>query len=142
MNWQRLSAVSPYQTALAIHEELSRGNLTEADHGIMELIDALSRSEKRALKSQLIRLMKHIMKWETQPEQRSRSWVATIHNARGEIRDIQEETPSLSDAVLREMWDACLASALVEAEAEMNRDSAVTRLSWEQAFQREYSLKS
>ncbi len=68
MNWQELSAHSHYQTALAIQTELRKGNISEANNGIMELITALSRSEKRALKSQVIRLMKHIIKWESQPQ--------------------------------------------------------------------------
>jgi hypothetical protein len=142
MNWQHLSMVSPYQTAVAIHEELMKGNVAEADHGILELIETLSRSEKRALKSQLIRLMKHIIKWESQPARRSRSWIASIHGARNEIRDIQEETPSLNDKVIHELWEICIATALIEAEAEMNQDSAIERLTWEQVFQRDYSLKS
>jgi len=100
MDWQELSAASHYKTALAVQHELQQGNTQEADAGMRELINALSRSEKRALKCQLVRLMKHIIKWQSQPDFRSRSWVASIHNARGEIKDIQAETPSLSDHVL------------------------------------------
>jgi gas vesicle protein len=96
MNCQELSAHSHYRTALAIQTELRQGNISEASNGIMELITALSRSEQRALKSQVIRLMKHIINWESQPQQRSRSCVTTIHHARNEIKAIQEETPSLT----------------------------------------------
>lgn len=67
MNWQELSATSHYKTALAIAHELAVGQTSEADKGIKALINALSRSEKRALKSQLIRLMKHILKWKNHP---------------------------------------------------------------------------
>ncbi|MCP4371207.1 MAG: DUF29 domain-containing protein, partial [Deltaproteobacteria bacterium] len=48
--------------------ELQNGNIHEATAGIQELIDALSRSEKRALKSHLIRLMMHIITWKSQME--------------------------------------------------------------------------
>jgi hypothetical protein len=140
MNWQELSAHSHYQTALAIQTKLRQGNISEANNGIMELITALSRSEKRALKSQVIRLMKHIIKWESQPQKRSRSWVATIHHARNEIKDIQEETPSLTDEVIRQMWDTCLTAAIVEAEDEMNQDSQIEQLSWEAVWEKDYSL--
>src|SRR5947207_11835133 len=96
MNWQRLSSTSHYQTAVAVQKELHEGHLDEAATGIEELIDALARSEKRALKSQLVRLMVHVLKWKEQLKQRSRSWAASIVNAREEIADIQAETPSLN----------------------------------------------
>jgi hypothetical protein len=140
MNWQELSATSHYKTALAIHHELQLGHQEEADKGIQELINALSRSEKRALKSQLIRLMKHIIKWQTQPDYRSRSWVASIHNARVEIKDIQEETPSLSNKVIEQLWDDCLASAIIEAEDEMRQDTKIEALSWQTVFEHNYCL--
>ena len=140
MNWQELSAISHYKTALAIHQELQCGHSTEACKGIKELIAALSRSEKRALKSQLVRLMKHIIKWKTQAEYRSRSWIATIYNARSEIRDIQEETPSLNNDVVINVWDDCLALAIVEAEDEMRQNTTVQHLSWQEVFEESYSL--
>lgn len=142
MNWQELSATSHYKTALTIHDELQSGNYLEADKGIKELINALSRSEKRALKSQLIRLMKHIIKWKTQPTYRSRSWIATICNARVEIKDIQEETPSLNNNIIKDMWDDCLSLAIVEAEDEMRKNVIVSELSWQEVFEHKYLLDS
>jgi aminopeptidase N len=140
MNWQELSATSHYKTALAIAHELELGHQSEADKGIKELINALSRSEKRALKSQLIRLMKHILKWKNQPDFRSRSWVATIQNARVEIKDIQEETPSLNDNAIKQMWDESLSLAIVEAEDEMRQAISIVDLSWEEVFKHPYLL--
>jgi hypothetical protein len=138
MDWQELSATSHYQTALEIEDELEKGNIQEASIGLKELIEALGRSEKRALKSHLTRLMAHIIKWKTQPEKQSRSWVATIYNAREEIRDIQEETPSLTDEVIEEIWEKCFQAAKREAEADMNQDSSVSDLSWEEVFEEGY----
>ncbi len=140
MDWQDLSTTSHYQTAVAIEQELQKGNLQEAATGIKELIEALGRSEKRALKSQLVRLMAHIVKWQTQPERRSHGWVATIYNAREEIKDIQAETPSLTDAIFREMWDKCFQAAKREAEGDMNQLSPVTALSWKEVFEDRYSI--
>jgi uncharacterized protein DUF29 len=138
MNWQELSATSHYQTALEIEDELEKGNTQEATVGLKELIEALGRSEKRALKSHLTRLMAHIIKWKTQPEKQSRSWVATIYNAREEIKDIQEETPSITDKLIEEIWRKCFQAAKREAEADMNRDSSIADLSWEEVFEEEY----
>src|SRR5947209_1648292 len=94
--WQELSCSSHYQTAVAVEEALKRGDTVDATAGIQELIDALARSEKRALRSQLTRLMAHVIKWKTQANKRSFSWRASINGARREIEDIQEETPSLN----------------------------------------------
>ena len=138
MNWQELSTSSHYKTAVAIGDTLGEGNFEEAKNGIEELIEALSRSEKRALKSQLVRLMVHVLKWKTQPEKRSRSWSATIYAAREEIADIQDETPSLTNAIIEGMWEKCFRIAKREAEAEMNQKSALSGLSWQEVFEESY----
>ncbi|MGE0824796.1 MAG: DUF29 domain-containing protein [Candidatus Binatia bacterium] len=135
MGWQELATSSHYQTAVAIEQELEKGNIQEATAGVKELIEALGRSEKRALKSHLVRLMVHIIKWQTQPERRSYSWAATIYNAREEIRDIQTETPSLTDTVIQEMWERCFLTAKREAEGDMNQAATVTGLSWREVFE-------
>lgn len=141
MDWQELSATSHYQTALEIEQELEKGNVEEASTGLKELIEALGRSEKRALKSHLTRLMAHIIKWKTQPVKRSRSWVATIYNARDEIKDIQEETPSLTNDMIEEIWNKCLQAANREAEADMNQDSSVSELTWQEVFEDDYQIE-
>ncbi len=140
MNWQKLSSTSHYKTAMAVKNEIATGNLPEAFIGIEELILALSRSEKRALKSQLIRLMLHIIKWQSQPERRSLSWIASIKDAREEIADIQEETPSLNNKVIEELWDKVFIIAQRDAQAEMGKKSAVTALSWQAVFEDDYEL--
>jgi hypothetical protein len=141
MNWQDLASTSPYRTAVAVEQALSRGEVHEATVGMQELIEALSRSDKRALRSHLIRLMAHVVKWQTQPERRSRSWRATIRNARREIGEIQEDTPSLDRTVIESMWDRCLEAAKEEAEAEMNKEFAVASLSWADVFEVDYEVE-
>ncbi len=140
MTWQQLATASPYKTAQAIADHLAAGNLREASLGLEELIEAVARSERRALKSQLLRLMAHVIKWLCQPDQRSRSWAATIQNGRDDIRDIQEETPSLTDDVIREMWDRVFVQALRQAEGEMNRSAPISNLTWEQVFNDSYPI--
>jgi hypothetical protein len=142
VNWARLSSESHYQVAVEIERALLQGDFDEAGAGIRELINALGRSEKRALKSRLIRLMAHSIKWKTQPERRSYGWVATIYNAREEIADIQAETPSLTGDAIREMWEASLRAATREAEGETNQSSNVSSLSWQEVFEEEYEIDS
>ncbi len=108
--------------------------------GIEELIDALARSEKRALKSQLVRLMVHVLKWKEQPEQRTRSWSASIGNTREEIADIQEETPSLNRAAIKQIWDKCFQTAKRAAEGEMDQKVALRTLTWKDVFEAVYDV--
>ncbi len=140
MQWETLAASSHYQTAVAIRDELTNGHFSAATAGIEELVEALSRSEQRALKSQLIRLMAHIIKWTCQSERRSRSWAVTIHSARAEILDIQEETPSLNDEAVRRIWAKCFRRAKTEAEEEMGQRCDILELGWDEVFDVEYSL--
>jgi len=139
-DWQELASTSPYRTAVAVEEALRQGEVHEATAGLQELIEALSRSDRRALKSHLIRLMSHIIKWRTQPERRSRSWRATIRNARREIAEIQEDTPSLNRGAIEALWASCFEAAVEEAEGEMNQEAAVVSLSWEDVFEVPYEL--
>jgi hypothetical protein len=138
MNWQTLSTASPYQTAVAIQRELQEGRVAEAATGIEELIEALSKSERRAMKSQLVRLMLHVIKWRTQPERRSLSWVASIADARDEIADIREETPSLNEQAIRDLWAKAFVIAKRDAEAEMGRGTDIDALSWDEVFDASY----
>ena len=110
MDWSKLAAASHYQTAVAVRQELAEANIEEARRGLEELIDALGRSDKRALRSQLTRLMTHILKWRMQPERRSRSWVASITDARIEIEGLLEDEPSLRRE-LPDIWDRCFQAA-------------------------------
>jgi hypothetical protein len=139
-NWQDLATTSHYQTAVAVKDAVDTGDTASALAGLEELIDALARSERRALRSQMIRLMQHLVKWQVQPARRSWSWVATIRNARREIVDIQHETPSLTRRVIEAMWDACLEAACDAAAGEMNRRVPSLTLTWEDVFDTPYTL--
>jgi hypothetical protein len=140
MNWEQLAASSHYKTAAAVKMELEHGNIQEAVKGVRELIEALSISEKRALKSQLIRLMLHVIKWKSQPDKRTWSWIVTIQDARDEILDIQEETPSLNNAVIEALWGKAFIIAQRNAQAEMQKKSPITALSWKEVFEENYAF--
>lgn len=113
----------------------------EATEGLESLIEAMGRNDRRALKSQLIRLMVHVIKWKCQPQKRSSSWAISILSARREIEDIQEEVPSLNRDFIESIWDKCFQAAVKEAELEMRKIKChFTSLSWSEVFEDEYSL--
>ncbi|TAE29974.1 MAG: DUF29 family protein [Candidatus Kapaibacterium sp.] len=139
-HWQELIFSSHYLTTAAIHRELQDGNVEAALLGTTELMNAMASIDRRAVKSHLIILMMHIIKWKTQENARSRSWTRTIRNARHEISEIREATPSITDSTILAFWDKAFSVALVDAEDEMNCRTTITSLSWHEVFEEEYSL--
>jgi hypothetical protein len=139
-NWEELATASHYLTATAIQTLLRQENWAEAKEGLDTLIAAMGRSEKQAVRSQLVRLMSHIIKWKCQPEKRSSSWAVTIFSARNEIADSQEEVPSINRSYLESVWEKCLARAVKQAELEMSKKPDLASLSWKEVFEDEYYL--
>lgn len=62
---------------------------------IAEDIESMGRSDRRELKSRLVVLVMHLLKWQHQPRGRSRSWSATIDEQRLQIDGLLAESPSL-----------------------------------------------
>jgi hypothetical protein len=64
---------------------------------LAEEIASLGKSDRRALISQLERLLMHLLTWRYQPEgrQTGQSWRTTIRQARREIAVIVDDSPSL-----------------------------------------------
>ena len=138
-NWQALASDSQYQAAQAVKRKILARDLDEAAVGIDELIESLGRSDKRALRSQLTRLMTHIIKWKVQPQRRTRSWVATIANARVEIASILDDEPSQRTNISL-LWDKCLQAAKRIAAAETGLGIELNRLTETEVFEDEYIL--
>ncbi len=139
MNWGELAAASHYQAAVAVKQSLMENNFADAAIGIDELVEALGRSDKRALRSQLKRLMMHIVKWKIEPERRSRSWIVTIANARVEIADILEDEPSQKRNIPT-LWEKCFKSAKRLAKDETGITPRISELTEKEVFEDEYSL--
>jgi len=139
-DWEWLTAGSEYQAAEVILQLLNEGKSMEASVGLYALIESMGKSKRLALRSQLTRLMTHVIKWKCQPERRGSSWSTTIRSARIEIEDIQEEVPSLNRDFVESIWEKCFNRAVKNAEDEMGKDCDLTALSWEEVFEEEYSL--
>jgi hypothetical protein len=88
---------------------LRAGELSAIDAAnIAEEIESMGRSDRGELKSRLVVLLMHLLKWRHQPGSRSRSWSAAIDEQRLQIEGILGESPSLRPSV---------AAMLVEAHA-------------------------
>jgi Domain of unknown function DUF29 len=79
-------------------EALRHGDWAGLDvANLIEEVEALGKSDRRAIKSRLEVLLMHLLKWQFQQMQRSRSWQATILEQRLRIADILEDSPSLKN---------------------------------------------
>jgi hypothetical protein len=81
--------------------------------------------------------MAHIVKWQSQPARRSRSWLATIANARYELENLLEFEPSLKrfvPALLVELFPR----AKRIAERERGRLTTIDGLTWQEVFDKDY----
>jgi len=100
------------------------GTLSALDmENILEEIEAMGRSERRSLRSRLAVLLMHLLKWQHQPDQRSKSWASTIKVQRFSIGKLLQENPGLKsslDAIVVEAWEY----ALLDAEVETGIESA------------------
>ena len=86
---------SEHQAAL-----LRQGKLTLLDiENLAEEIESLGKSDRRALMSQVHRLLVHLLKWQFQPDRRSVSWEKSIRSARLSVSRILEDSPSLKGAI-------------------------------------------
>jgi Domain of unknown function DUF29 len=138
--WDKLVFKSPYLAVVTAKQLLQEGQMTDAYNLLESLAESMGRSEKRAVSSQLTRLMLHIIKWQCQPEKRSASWVISIRSARREIADSQEEMPSINRDFLDSIWDKCFAAAKQDARDEMGKKPEIVALNWSEVFEQIYTL--
>jgi len=75
---------------------LRAGRLAEVDlANVVEEIESLGRSDRRAPRSEGGRLPTHLLKWVHQPEKRTRTWEDAIADARRKAGMLIEDSPSL-----------------------------------------------
>lgn len=80
------------RAAPGANDGLDYGNLAEE-------IETLGRSQEAALRPHLTVLILHLLKWQVQPQRRSKSWENSIANARSEIEYALDDSPSLKPLV-------------------------------------------
>lgn len=77
-------------------ELLRRGCFEEADiQHIAEEIEDMGKRDQREVRSYLVKLLLHLLKWKFQPEKRSDSWLTSIGQSRVDLGGIFEQSPSL-----------------------------------------------
>ncbi|MBW4612473.1 MAG: DUF29 domain-containing protein [Desmonostoc vinosum HA7617-LM4] len=118
VNTQNLYEQDFYLWTQTIVQQLKANNLTEIDiANLIEEIESMGRSEKRELKSRLIILLMHLLKWQYQPEKHSESWRSTITEQRICIEILLEDSPSLK-SLITEVFEDCYRKACLKASDE------------------------
>lgn len=85
-----------YAWALASAELVKAGRFDELDTDYLaEELESMGKREGRELNSRLKELVMHLLKWQYQPERRSRSWLTSINKQRISIDELLDENPSL-----------------------------------------------
>ncbi len=99
-------------------ELLRQGKLEQVDIlNLIEEIEDMGRSEKRALESNLEALLRHLLKYQYQPERRSNSWRFTILEHRDRINRLFRDSPSLKpyyESVFVDCYTSARRKAAVE----------------------------
>jgi Domain of unknown function DUF29 len=99
-------------------EKLRISDYSNIDWGnLIEEIADMARSERKSLKSNLVIVLMHLLKWQYQPKRRSGSWKGSIVKHRRRIRDDLKDSPSLKP-YLEEVLAECYADAVIQASAE------------------------
>ena len=99
-------------------KQLKAGKFAEIDlANLIEEIESMGKSEKRELKSRLIVLLMHLLKWQYQPEKRSESWRSMITEQRICIELLLEDSPSLQPLLI-EIFADCYEKARLKASEE------------------------
>ena len=89
-----------YTWALQQARALKERHLEELDwENLSDEVESLAKTERRELRSRLEVLLQHLIKWQFQPQRRTRSWRTTIALQRSKIGEHLDENPGLKPEV-------------------------------------------
>lgn len=86
---------------------------------LAEEIETLGRSERHEIRSRLLVLLLHLLKWQFQPEKRKGGWRSSIIETRARLHECLEESPSLQGypaAVLAKEYELARLKAAGETD--------------------------
>ena len=83
-------------------------------HNIADEIADVARREAEAARSALRLVLQHLLKWDSQPDRRSRSWMLTVRTQRRTVERVLAENPGLR---------ACLPVLIAEAYVDARDDA-------------------
>ena len=106
---------------------------------LIEEIESLGRSERNKFISSLRLIYQHLLKWQYQPNKRSKSWSNTITRERDNISDYLEDVPSLKNLLQDE---DILAKAYWRGRRDAIRETGITNFPQQSPYAIEQVLNS
>jgi hypothetical protein len=105
---------------------LSAGRFAELDiDNLVEEVRDLSKRERDRLLSSLCLIVHHLLKWDYQPQLRSKSWQITIQRERLHIIRYLKDSPSLKRYLTDEWLDETYVVASLNAQKETDLEFPV-----------------
>ena len=119
---------------------LREGRLSEIDApNIAEELDDVGNEQYDKLESALTVLLMHLLKWDHQPEKRSRSWENTIREQRRRIGRVLKKNPGLRplrDEAVREGYLDARDRASTETDMDVDRFPETCPYAWDEIVAR------
>ena len=98
--------------------QLKNGQIQDLDiENLIEEVQSMGSNDKREIKSRLIVLIMHLLKYKYQPKKKTKSWISTIITQRNELELVLENSPSLNP-FLKENISECYQKARKNASME------------------------
>ncbi|MFM7407245.1 MAG: DUF29 domain-containing protein [Cuspidothrix sp.] len=98
--------------------QLKNGQIQDLDiENLIEEVQSMGSNDKREIKSRLIVLIMHLLKYKYQPKKKTKSWTSTIITQRNELELVLENSPSLNP-FLKENISDCYQKARKNAARE------------------------
>lgn len=91
---------------------------------LIDEIEDMARSQRRSLRSNLIVVLLHLLKWQYQPDHRSSSWESSLLEHRDRLRDDLQDSPSLKpylETILAESYIRATKQAKAETGLPLER---------------------
>ncbi|WP_017303709.1 DUF29 domain-containing protein [Spirulina subsalsa] len=99
-------------------EQLRQQNYAHVDwENLLEELEDMAKRERKSLKSNLIIVFLHLLKWQYQPLGRTGSWRGSLREHRRQIKEDLKDSPSLVP-YLEKVWKDCYENARAQAADE------------------------
>lgn len=133
-----------YTWALEQAALIRAGQLNAIDReNVAEEIESLGNEQFAKLRSAYRVLLLHMLKWEYQPERRSRSWLSSMLEHRARIGDLLEDSPGLRPRVseaIEKGYDVARRRAAVETGLPISAFSDVCPWPGEVILNRQFDI--
>jgi hypothetical protein len=130
-----------YSWAIEQAALLRAGRVAEADLlNIAEEIDDVGLEQYYKLESALRIILLHLLKWDHQPQRRSRSWWASIRVQRNHVRRVLRKNPGLKpeiDGVIAEAYETARIEAASQTSLDEDTFPVDCPYAWDEIMDRE-----